>query len=122
VRISKNERKRSAEEASPIITPPPNLRSHAHAFPPRYSSGDNSFDYVEESNEASTDVSPQMLILPIMRRQLENVQETKWANPRSSLRGTLSRKDQDFVKVHLKGKKSINKLLEKGGLINQLLF
>lgn len=46
MRISKNERKRPAEEAAPIITPPPNLRrSHAHT----------SDDYDEE---ISTDVYP----------------------------------------------------------------
>ncbi|RGB26980.1 hypothetical protein C1646_769710 [Rhizophagus diaphanus] len=44
----KNERKRPAEEASPIITPPPNLRSHTHT----------SDDYDEE---VSTDVYPSNL-------------------------------------------------------------
>ncbi|RGB21292.1 hypothetical protein C1646_778463 [Rhizophagus diaphanus] len=32
MRISKNERKQPAEEASPIITPPPNLCSHTYTF------------------------------------------------------------------------------------------
>ncbi|CAG8738979.1 8374_t:CDS:2, partial [Cetraspora pellucida] len=35
---------------------------------------------------------------------------------------TQLRKDQDFVKVHLKGKKSINKLLEKGGPNKSIAF
>jgi len=35
---------------------------------------------------------------------------------------TQYRKDQDFVKVHLKGKKSINQLLEKGGPNKSMAF
>ena len=35
---------------------------------------------------------------------------------------TQYRKDQDFVKVHLKGKKSINRLLEKGGPNKSMAF
>jgi len=35
---------------------------------------------------------------------------------------TQFRKDQDFVKVHLKGKESINKLLEKGGPNKSVAF
>ncbi|CAG8566444.1 7623_t:CDS:2 [Funneliformis mosseae] len=35
---------------------------------------------------------------------------------------TQYRKDQDFVKVHLKGKKSINQLLEKGGPNKSIAF
>lgn len=35
---------------------------------------------------------------------------------------TQLRKDQDFVKVHLKGKASINKLLEKGGPNRSVAF
>ncbi|CAB4426990.1 unnamed protein product [Rhizophagus irregularis] len=39
-----NERKRPAEDASPIITPPPNLRSP-------HKTEDNSFDYYNEETE-----------------------------------------------------------------------
>ena len=35
---------------------------------------------------------------------------------------TQYRKDQDFVKVHLKGKKSINQLLENGGPNKSIAF
>jgi hypothetical protein len=35
---------------------------------------------------------------------------------------TQYRKDQDFVKVHLKGKKSINRLLGKGGPNKSMAF
>ena len=35
---------------------------------------------------------------------------------------TQYRKDQDFVKVHHKGKKSINQLLEKGGPNKSIAF
>ncbi|RIB22609.1 hypothetical protein C2G38_2173514 [Gigaspora rosea] len=41
---------------------------------------------------------------------------------KSPLGYTQLRKDQDFVKVHLKGKKSINKLLEKGGPNKSIAF
>ncbi len=47
----KNGRKRPAEEASPTITPPPNLRSHTHTPPPSYD--EESADVADASTEAS---------------------------------------------------------------------
>jgi hypothetical protein len=57
-----NPKKRPAEEASPVITPPPNLRDRSP--PPPYKSGYISLnDYNEESAEVadtSTEASPVM--------------------------------------------------------------
>ncbi|CAG8522105.1 7040_t:CDS:2 [Paraglomus occultum] len=52
--ITGNPKTRSAEEASPIVTPPPNLRDRSPS--PSYYNGNNSLnDYDEESAEVSSD-------------------------------------------------------------------
>ncbi|CAG8652726.1 16117_t:CDS:10 [Funneliformis mosseae] len=69
-----NELKRPAEEASPVITTPPNLR--VRSPPPFYNNEDNSFgDYNEESNEvedASTEASPDEIDI-LTSSEFENI-------------------------------------------------